>query len=687
MQDHTLRVSRRMVGRLLLGIALVAALNSCAVDRALNASDEARTRGDYVAAVQVLRQQLRESPDDIRLQTALHGALERLTSYYSQQADRALRDGNDDEAVADLRVITENDPANIAARNAIAEIQARTRLQPLLQQARAMQATDPRGALRLVRQVLAEQPNYYEAVQLRDALSGKLERADTVTPKVSDALRRPVSLNFNSQPLSNIFDAIHKMTGINFVFDRDVNQQAAASISATRTTAEDAINLLLASQQLGKKMLDPKTFMIYPARAEKDRIYRDLVVRTFFLSYADPKQVAAYIKQMFKPREVLVDERLSAVIVRDGLDTIGPIENMVQTLDLPQSEVTMDVTALEVSRNDLRNLGIEYPGAIGVSAGNGGEGGGGDGEDGGALNNAGGTTPLNNLLNLRRSDIRVTSPALTLNMLESSGNTEMLANPRVRVKNREKATVTIGERVPVVTTTSINGVGTTESINYQDVGLKLEIEPIISLHDEIDIKVSMDVSNVIREEKTKTGLIAYVIGTRNIETTLSSRNNEMQIIGGLIRRLDFDRKSGLPWVSRIPILGQYFFGSRNRSNENSEIVLLIRPRIERNLELPASQVSTFMSGTEARPGDESLQLRNSENVNVGAPAGGAAAGGATPPPPAEQPNANWQPLPPPVTNEPANAASAPETPQEPASAASVAAPANSSQARSGRRGG
>jgi general secretion pathway protein D len=325
---------------------------------------------------------------------------------------------------------------------------------------------------------------------------------------------------------------------------------------------------------------------------------------------------------------------------------------------------------LEVSRNDLRNLGIEYPGNIGVSVARGEpviE----------PRNGSSGTIPLNNLLNLSRGDIRVTSPELTLNMLESSGNTEMLANPRVRVRNREKATVTIGERVPVVTTTSINGVGTTESINYQDVGLKLEIEPIISLHDEIDIKVSMDVSNVIREEKTRTGLIAYVIGTRNIDTTLTARNNEMQIIGGLIRRLDFDRQSGLPWVSRIPILGQYFFGSKNRSNENSEIVLLIRPRIERNLELPASQISTFMSGTEARPGDESLQLRASEGVNVSAPSGGGAAGGATPPPPMEQPsNNNWQPLPPPTTG-PAGAASVPATPSPgtlPASSSSTSVP-------------
>ena len=656
--------------RLMLGIALLVFLSGCAVDRAMDASDEARQKGDYVTAVQILRKQVKQTPNDIRVQTALHGAIERLTSYYSQQAERALRDGREDLALADLRVIAEYDPANVAARNAIVDIQSRARLQPLLNQARAMQATDPRGALRLVRQVLAEQPNYYEAVQLRDDLSSRLERADAVAPKVSEALRRPVSLNFTSQPLVSIFDAIHRLTGLNFVFDRDVNQTASASISASRTTAEDAINLLLASQQLNKKMLDPKTFLIYPARAEKDRIYRDLVVRTFFLSYADPKQVGAYIKQMFKPREVLVDERLNAVIVRDGLDTIGPIENMVQTLDLPQSEVTMDVTALEVSRNDLRNLGIEYPGNMGVSVARGEpvvE----------PRNGSSGTIPLNNLLNLSRGDIRVTSPELTLNMLESSGNTEMLANPRVRVRNREKATVTIGERVPVVTTTSINGVGTTESINYQDVGLKLEIEPIISLHDEIDIKVSMDVSNVIREEKTRTGLIAYVIGTRNIDTTLTARNNEMQIIGGLIRRLDFDRQSGLPWVSRIPILGQYFFGSKNRSNENSEIVLLIRPRIERNLELPASQISTFMSGTEARPGDESLQLRASEGVNVSAPSGGGAAGGATPPPPMEQPsNNNWQPLPPPTTG-PAGAASAPAAPSPggvPASSSSASVP-------------
>ncbi|WP_161786858.1 LysE family transporter [Cupriavidus sp. SK-4] len=297
-------------------------------------------------------------------------------------------------------------------------------------------------------------------------------------------------------------------------------------------------------------------------------------VRTLFLSHSDPKQAVAQIKQLFRPKEILVDDRLNGVVARDSVETLQAIERLIQALDLPQSEVTLDVQVLEVARNDLLNLGIGYPGKITGSLSE-------------AINPGGLGVPASALRNINAGNILLDagSPQVTLNLLQRSGNTQTLANPKIRVRNREKATISIGERVPVVTTTNANGV-VTESVQYQDVGLKLDVEPNISLSNEISIRLAMDVSNIISETVTRTGLITYVLGTRSAKTTLTARNNETQVLAGLIRRADIKAGEGLPGLSRVPVLDR-IFGTRQDKQEQTEIVLLITPHIERSLDLPA----------------------------------------------------------------------------------------------------
>ena len=180
----------------------------------------------------------------------------------------------------------------------------------------------------------------------------------------------------------------------------------------------------------------------------------------------------------------------------------------------------------------------------------------------------------------------------------------MLANPKIRVRNMEKASIKIGEKVPVVTTTNANGV-VTESVNYQDVGLILQVEPRISLSDEVSVKVSMEVSNLKGEVKTAGGGIVYPMSTRNAETVMTARDGETQVLAGLIKQQQDRSSNGLPGLSTLGWLGS-LFGGQKRSDENTEIILLLTPRIERALELPAAADSYFVSGTESRLGVEPL---------------------------------------------------------------------------------
>lgn len=644
-------------------------LAGCGTASAIRESEGYANEGQYAESVEVLREQMRRNPDDVGLRNAYYRRVETLVRESVREADAALERGDDEAAIAALREVLAYDPANLGAQQEIHRIHVIRRLRPQLDEARELQRTDPQAALRRVQQVLDQLPNLREAQALRESLMQRLASVDALSPRLSAALRKPVTLNFREQSLTAIFELIARISGISIVLDKDINPNARASISASTTTAEDAINLLLATANLQKQALNADTLLIYPSRPDKERDYRSLAVRTFFLSHSDPRQAVAQIKQLFRPREILVDDRLNGVVVRDSVETLQAIERLIQALDLPQSEVTLDVQVLEVARNDLLNLGIGYPGKI-------------TGTLSEAVNPGGAGVAVSALRNLNADNILLDagSPQVTLNLLQRSGNTQTLANPKIRVRNREKATISIGERVPVVTTTNANGV-VTESVQYQDVGLKLDVEPNISLGNEISIRLAMDVSNIISETVTRTGLITYVLGTRSAKTTLTARNNETQVLAGLIRRADIKAGEGLPGVSRIPVLDR-IFGTRQDRQEQTEIVLLITPHIERSLDLPAFQVSTFASGTEARPGIQPLALVASEGVRVSItpePAG-AGASGALPPP--AMPQAAPQ-----VVQAPVEHVAQPAVPPAaPASAVPAAPPPSMSAAPPGRLG-
>jgi general secretion pathway protein D len=216
---------------------------------------------------------------------------------------------------------------------------------------------------------------------------------------------------------------------------------------------------------------------------------------------------------------------------------------------------------------------------------------------------------------------------MILNMRQTDGITNVLANPRIRVRNREKAKVHIGDRVPVVTTTSTVSVGTSSSVSYLDVGLKLEVEPTIYLEGDVAMKVALEVSNIVKEVPTTGGGLAYQIGTRNASTLLRLKDGETQILAGLIQDEERSAVNRVPLIGELPVVGRLF--SNNLENRNkSEIVLLITPRVVRNLYRPDHVASEYYSGTEAAVGALPLTIGATKTGAMavsGRPGPGAAA--------------------------------------------------------------
>jgi general secretion pathway protein D len=190
--------------------------------------------------------------------------------------------------------------------------------------------------------------------------------------------------------------------------------------------------------------------------------------------------------------------------------------------------------------------------------------------------------------------------------------------------------VHIGEKLPVFTTTSTANVGVSASVTYLDVGLKLDVEPLIHLEDDVDIKMTLEVSSIVKEVIGPQSSLAYQIGTRSTATSLRLKDGETQILAGLISDEERTSASRLPGLGDLPIVGKLFSSERG-SNNKTEIVLLITPRIVRNLTRPAHISPALAAGTEASVGSASLSLRSpSKDQGVRLSSSGGGAGAAAP---------------------------------------------------------
>jgi general secretion pathway protein D len=271
--------------------------------------------------------------------------------------------------------------------------------------------------------------------------------------------------------------------------------------------------------------------------------------------------------------------------VRDTPEAVAIVEKLLASHDLAEPEVTLEVEVMEVGYNTLTNLGIQWPGSAALSV----------------IGAAGipGQLTGNEVKNFNSNNARLTvsDPLLALNLREQAGRAAVLANPRIRVKNREKAHIHIGDKVPVVTTTAGATGFVSESVNYLDVGLKLDVEPQVYLEDEVGIKVALEVSSVSQQNTTAAGTTTYQLSTRNANTALRLKDGETQVLAGLISDEDRRAASQVPGLANAPLIGRLFRNNNDAVNK-TEIVLLITPHIVRNIERPSARLEQFNSGTE-----------------------------------------------------------------------------------------
>jgi len=590
--DHALRLA---------SLALLVLAAGCAANGTLKEARSQFDAGRGEEALVVLDKAMKEDPSNLELRKEFFRLRELLVAQWLAQAE-SLRLANQlDLAEALFRRVQQTDAANARASSGLAQVEAERRHQGIVAGAeKLVKAQKYAEAQDLLRPVLVENPEQRQARRLQRAIDDKLVGPALATLRLKPTTLKPISLELRDVTLRAVFDVLSRASGVSFVFDKDVRGDQKSTLVLRDASVEDAMRMVLLSNQLDHQLLNETTVLVYPNTPQKRREYQPLVVRSFYIANAEVKQTATMVRALAKTRDIFIDEKLNLLIIRDTPEAVRLVEKLIATQDLAEPEVMLEVEVLEIGSNRLLELGLRFPDSVAWSL-----------VGGGAAGTAGtpGVLSLPEWLNRDSNLVRLsfTDPLFLLNLRQQDGTTNVLANPRIRVKNREKAKIHIGDRVPVITTTAAaTGGFISESVSYLDVGLKLDVEPLVYLEDEVGIKVGLEVSNIVREVRSATSnTLTYQIGTRNATTSLRLRDGETQILAGLISDEDRRTANRVPGLGELPVLGRLFSSTRDSLTKN-EIVLLITPRLVRTLARPDARSVEFAAGTEASSGSAPL---------------------------------------------------------------------------------
>jgi general secretion pathway protein D len=581
----------RISWRRIAGMILILALTGCAAERLHRDGLAAIDQGQYESGVALLTQAAHSEPHNMSYRLDLEARREAAVQQLIALADTARSAHQLDVAARDYRRVLAIDPNNDRAQHGLAGLDGDARHGEVVAQARKdFERKDYDAADAKLRSVLNEDPGYTSA----QALAAEINVARgpvTVAPRLKTRENRKVTLQLRDAQTKMVFEVLQRETGINFILDKDIKSDGKTTIFVQDVPVEEAIDLVLDQNALARQILSSNMVLIYPNNAIKQKEYQEEIVRTFYLTNAAPKEVESMLKSVLGAKTMFIDERTDVVVMRDTPDAVRMAEKLVAALDVTEPEVMLEVEVLEISRSRLQDLGITYPTTATL-----------------AVTPLGtGTTAsslvLSDLRHQNSHTITVSPLSVTLNAMKQTGLANTLASPRIRARNKEKAKILIGSRVPVITNsvtpTAAGAPVVTGSVQYLDVGLTLEVQPTVHRDSEVAIKIGLEVSSITKEVTTSSGTIAYQISTRNANTLLELKDGETQILAGLIQDQDTRTANTIPGLGDIPIVGR-LFGSHHSDREKDEVVLSITPRIIRMQQRPASDTTEFWYGTESR---------------------------------------------------------------------------------------
>jgi general secretion pathway protein D len=571
---------RSLLWPLALGLFL---LTGCASLVQREAEGQAKA-GQPEQALRTLEEGMRKYPEDAPLRSQYLRLRDSTLDRWMAEAQRQRTLGRFDEAERLLARAQALDPTNQRVLDLAQELRTERRLTNQVQDAQGLITRGQLAAAsRVADEGLKADPRHEGLLAVKRQIQATQREQQLRTAQAGLAEQRPISLDFRDAGLRQVLDVVTRNSGLNFVLDKDIRQDLKVTIYLKQVRVEDALDLIVSTHQLGRKVLDDRTVLIYPNTPEKQREYQEQVIRVFYLASAEAKGAAAFLKSMLKLKDPFVDERSNMLALREAPETVALAERLIGLYDTQEPEVLLELEVLEIRSTRLTELGVKLPNAFTLTP----------------LPPTGSTgLTVANLDGLNNGRIGVSVGGVTFNLRREVGDFEILANPKVRARNREKAKVLIGDKVPIITTTTGQTGFVSDSVSYLDVGLKLDIEPTIYANDEVAIRLALEVGSLAGQLKTSNGTVAYQISTRNASTALRLKDGETQLLAGLLNKEERTSASRVPLAGDVPVLGR-LFSSQLDDGSRTELILAITPRIVRNLRQPEPSEAELWVGTEA----------------------------------------------------------------------------------------
>ncbi|HVS16366.1 MAG TPA: secretin N-terminal domain-containing protein, partial [Thermoanaerobaculia bacterium] len=541
-----------------LPLLMVAALaaTGCSGYRDLREAQVAETTGDWDRAVLHYLELIERDPGNLRYRSGLLRAKMQASHAHFEQAKKLRDAGLLGQAMVELQKAVQLDPTNQYARAELDKVRDE-----------------------LEAAVAGRAPETIEDVKERTR--GIRAQPPTLNPRSPE----PIDLEFPEPVDVNvIYQALGDAFGVNVLFDPSL-RPTPISIRLNQVTAQDALEIVMRTAGHFYKVLDEHSILVIADTPQNRRKYEDLMIQTFFLSNWDVRDAMQMLRSLVESRRIATNESLNAIILRDTADKVKVAERIIKANDKAKAEVVVDVELLQLDTNRLQDLGVSLS----------------QYQVGSSLDLGGDDLPVrfSDLEFINSSNWVLTVPSFLFDFLKNSSEAQTLAKPSLRITEGERARLTIGDRVPIPVTSFNTGntVGSNvvpiTSFQYQDVGIRIEIEPRVHHNEEISMQVMVEISDLSGQIDNQP-----IIGTRTIETNIRLKDGETNFLAGLLRTNESDSDQGAPGLSDIPILGRLFSKKRTQ-NQRTDIVLTLTPHIIRRADITEEDLIPIWVGTES----------------------------------------------------------------------------------------
>lgn len=569
----------RRIFRVFLLISLAVGVAGCPKGgQEFKAGKRAEALQDYDTALVHYERALRENPQSIEYKLKATRIRFEAAQAHVRRGQKLREEGELQLALAAFQRAMAIDPAS-----AIAQQEARATLELLA--AATAPAADPR------------RPKAPPAEPAR-----LLDRP----PQLKPINREPINLKLTNDARV-VYETICKLAGLTAIFDPDFSPRRVP-VELTNVTLEQALDVVALMTRTFWQPVTETIIFVVPDNPQKRKDYEEYVVRTFYLSNTltpqDLTEVATGVRQVLEMRRIQQVNSQNALVVRDTPDKIAALEKLLADVDKAKPEVVIQVSVLQARRDRARDLGIT-PGASSVLSFT-------PRNPTGEEGTPAGQVRLDDLRGLGTGDWSLSLPGAQALALVTDSTTRIIQNPEIRVVDGATAKLRVGDRVPVATGSFQAGVGvgvgtgTTGGIvnplvntqfQFQDVGVNIDITPRIHANREVSMKIAIEVSSVSGRQNIG-GIDQPIFSQRKIEQEVRLGEGEVNILGGLIEQSDLKTISGWPGLSKIPFL-RYFFSNERTESLESEVLIVLTPRIVRLPEFTEANFRGLAAGTDS----------------------------------------------------------------------------------------